>query len=41
MSPRIEDHGAVTASGETVPLIGLDFVGQANSDGNTHWMMRS
>ncbi len=33
VSPRIEDHATVTSSGETVPLIGIDFVGEANSQG--------
>ena len=30
VSPRIEDHAMVVATGETVPLIGIDFVAQAN-----------
>jgi putative ABC transport system permease protein len=28
--PRIEDHATVVATGETVPLIGIDFVAEAN-----------
>jgi putative ABC transport system permease protein len=30
-SPRIEDHATVVKSGETVPLIGVDMIGEANS----------
>jgi putative ABC transport system permease protein len=30
ISPRIEDHATVVASGEAVPLIGLDLIGLAN-----------
>jgi putative ABC transport system permease protein len=33
LSPRIEDHATVTASGETVPLIGIDLVGEVNAEG--------
>src|SRR6266700_4488092 len=33
VSPRIEDHATVTSSGETVPLIGIDLVGEANGGG--------
>lgn len=31
VAPRIEDHATVLPSGETVPLIGIDFVAEANS----------
>ena len=31
VSPRIEDHAMVVATGETVPLIGIDLVAQANN----------
>ena len=31
VSPRIEDHATVVASGETVPLIAIDVVAEANS----------
>jgi putative ABC transport system permease protein len=34
VSPRIEDHAMVVATGETVPLIGIDFVAEANGAGN-------
>ncbi len=30
VTPRIEDHATVAATGETIPLIGIDFVAQAN-----------
>jgi putative ABC transport system permease protein len=30
VSPRIEDHATVAATGETVPLIGVDMIGEAN-----------
>lgn len=30
VSPRIEDHATVTATGDTVPLIGVDLVGEFN-----------
>ena len=30
ISPRIEDHASVGAAGETVPLIGLDLIAEAN-----------
>lgn len=30
VTPRIEDHAAVEPSGETVPLLGLDLIGEAN-----------
>ncbi len=30
VTPRIEDHATVAASGETIPLIGIDFIAQAN-----------
>jgi putative ABC transport system permease protein len=32
LSPRIEDHATVVANGETVPLIGIDLVGEANGE---------
>jgi putative ABC transport system permease protein len=32
VSPRVEDHATVIASGESVPLIGIDFVGEANGE---------
>ena len=31
ISPRIEDHATVAASGEAVPLIGIDLIGEANN----------
>ncbi len=31
ISPRIEDHATVTATGETVPLIGIDVVTEASN----------
>ena len=31
--PRIEDHTMVVATGDTVPLIGIDFVAEANGAG--------
>ncbi len=31
VSPRIEDHATVVATGDTVPLIGIDAVAEANS----------
>ena len=34
ISPRIEDHATVSSSGETVPLIGLDLIAEANSRQN-------
>jgi hypothetical protein len=33
VSPRIEDHAMVVATGETVPLIGVDVVAEANNAG--------
>src|SRR5450631_1211440 len=30
VSPRIEDHATVAATGETLPLIGIDVVAEAN-----------
>ncbi len=33
VSPRIEGHATVVASGETIPLIGIDLVGEANGEG--------
>jgi putative ABC transport system permease protein len=30
VSPRIEDHATVVATGETVPLIGIDVIAEAN-----------
>jgi putative ABC transport system permease protein len=35
VSPRIEDHVTVVATGETVPLIGIDVVGEAETAGRT------
>jgi len=35
ISPRIEDHAMVVATGETVPLIGIDAVSEANNAGTT------
>ena len=32
VSPRIEDHATVVASGESAPLIGIDLVGEANAE---------
>jgi putative ABC transport system permease protein len=33
VSPRIEDHAMVAGTGQTVPLIGIDVVAEANSAG--------
>jgi putative ABC transport system permease protein len=33
VSPRIEDHAMVVATGQTVPLIGVDVVAEANNAG--------
>ena len=33
VTPRIEDHAMVAATGETIPLIGTDFVAEANQAG--------
>jgi putative ABC transport system permease protein len=33
VSPRIEDHAVVTATGQDVPLIGIDLVGAASDEG--------
>ncbi len=30
MSPRIEDHGTVAATGEMIPVIGVDLIAEAN-----------
>jgi putative ABC transport system permease protein len=30
VTPRIEDHAIFVATGETIPLIGIDFIAQAN-----------
>lgn len=30
ITPRIEDHATVAATGEAIPLIGIDFIAQAN-----------
>ncbi|HEX3660328.1 MAG TPA: FtsX-like permease family protein [Acidobacteriaceae bacterium] len=30
VTPRIEDHATVAATGETIPLIGIDFIAHAN-----------
>ncbi len=35
VSPRIEDHAMVVATGETVPLIGIDVVAEANRAGTS------
>jgi putative ABC transport system permease protein len=35
VSPRIEDHAMVVASGQTVPLIGVDLVAEENNAGTT------
>lgn len=32
VSPRIEDHAIVVASGQSVPLIGVDMIGAANDE---------
>ncbi len=32
VSPRIEDHATVVASGEAMPLIGIDVIAEANSE---------
>ena len=34
VSPRIEDHAMVVATGETLPLIGVDVVAEANNTGS-------
>src|ERR1700739_4511023 len=34
VSPRVEDHAMVVATGETVPLIGVDVVAEANDAGS-------
>jgi putative ABC transport system permease protein len=34
VSPRIEDHAMIVASGQTVPLIGVDVVAEANNAGS-------
>lgn len=31
ISPRIEDHATIAATGETVPLIGIDIIAEANN----------
>jgi putative ABC transport system permease protein len=31
VSPRIEDHATIVATGESVPLIGIDVIAEANS----------
>ena len=33
VSPRIEDHAMVAGTGQTVPLIGVDVVAEANNAG--------
>ena len=33
VSPRIEDHAMVAGTGQTVPLIGVDVVAEANNEG--------
>jgi putative ABC transport system permease protein len=35
VSPRVEDHAMVVATGATVPLIGLDVVAEVNNAGST------
>lgn len=35
ISPRIEDHAMVVATGETVPLIGIDVISEASNAGTT------
>ncbi len=35
ISARIEDHASVTATGETVPLIGIDVIAEANHAGGS------
>jgi putative ABC transport system permease protein len=35
VSPRIEDHATVAATGEAVPLIGVDLIAEANGAGET------
>jgi putative ABC transport system permease protein len=35
VTPRIEDHATVAATGETIPLIGIDFIAQANNPDET------
>lgn len=35
ISARVEDHASVTATGETVPLIGVDVIAESNSAGGT------
>ena len=35
VSPRVEDHAMVVATGESVPLIGLDVVAEVNNAGST------
>lgn len=34
VSPRIEDHAMIVATGQTVPLIGVDVVAEANNAGS-------
>jgi putative ABC transport system permease protein len=34
VSPRIEDHAIVVGTGQTVPLIGVDAIAEANNAGN-------
>ena len=47
ISPRIEDHAVVTATGQDVPLIGIDLIGAANyatddaTNAATHTAIRS
>lgn len=38
VTPRVEDHATVAATGETIPLIGLDLIAQANSPNNTKFI---
>lgn len=34
VTPRIEDHATLAPTGETIPLIGIDFVAEANNRGD-------
>jgi putative ABC transport system permease protein len=36
VSPRIEDHATVVASGQAVPLIGVDVVAEGNQRWHDH-----
>jgi putative ABC transport system permease protein len=39
VTPRIEDHATVAATGETIPLIGIDFIAQANDSADQQWKL--